>query len=178
MLVVALLSYLFSLEIKACPRRCYNNFYTGLFHDLPEVLTRDIISPVKRSIKGLSRLIKTYEKKRMDEEVYRLIPKEWHSEMKMFTENEFRSVVTIGGRPQRKKSTEITKAFNRDVYNPRDGEIVEATDHYAAFLEAYLSLKNGITTQELGDAKNGIRKRYEGKVIGGIDFGRIFADFD
>ena len=178
MLVVALFSYLFSLEIKACSKRCYNNFYTGLFHDLPEVLTRDIISPVKRSIKGLSRLIKTYEKKRMEEEVYRLIPKRWHSEMRMFTENEFKSVVTVGGRTQRKRSVEITKAFNRDGYNPRDGEIVEATDHYAAFLEAYLSLKNGITTQELGDAKNAIRKRYEGEVIGGIDFGRILADFD
>jgi putative hydrolase of HD superfamily len=178
MLVVAVFSYLFSLEIKACPKRRYNNFYTGLFHDLPEVLTRDIISPVKRSIKGLNRLIKTYEKKRMEEEVYRLIPKGWHSEMKMFTENEFKSMVTVGGRTQRKKSTEITKAFNRDPYNPRDGEIIEATDHYAAFLEAYLSLKNGITTQELGDAKNAIRKRYEGKVIGGIDFGRVFADFD
>jgi putative hydrolases of HD superfamily len=178
MLVVALFSYLFSLQIKACPKRRYNNFYTGLFHDLPEVLTRDIISPVKRSIKGLSRLIKTYEKKRMEEEVYRLIPKRWHSEMRMFTENEFKSVVTVGGRTQRKRSIEITKAFNRDPYNPRDGEIIEATDHYAAFLEAYLSLKNGITTQELGDAKNAIRKRYEGKVIGGIDFGRILADFD
>ena len=178
MLVVAVFSYLFSLEIKACPKRRYNNFYTGLFHDLPEVLTRDIISPVKRSIKGLNRLIKTYEKKRMEEEVYRLIPKGWHSEIKMFTENEFKSMVTVGGRTQRKKSTEITKAFNRDPYNPRDGEIIEATDHYAAFLEAYLSLKNGITTQELGDAKNAIRKRYEGKVIGGIDFGRILADFD
>jgi putative hydrolase of HD superfamily len=114
----------------------------------------------------------------MEEEVYRLIPKRWHSEMRMFTENEFKSVVTVGGRPQRKRSIEITKAFNRDPYNPRDGEIIEATDHYAAFLEAYLSLKNGITTQELGDAKTAIRKRYEGKVIGGIDFGRILADFD
>ena len=98
--------------------------------------------------------------------------------MRMFTENEFKSLVTIGGRPQSKRSVEITRAFNRDVYNPRDGEIVEATDHYAAFLEAYLSLKNGITTQELGDAKNAIRKRYGGKIVGGIDFGRIFADFD
>ncbi|KAA0242417.1 MAG: HD domain-containing protein [Candidatus Brocadia sp. AMX2] len=44
-LFVAILSYLFSLEIKACARRCVNNYFTGLFHDLPEVLTRDIISP-------------------------------------------------------------------------------------------------------------------------------------
>lgn len=61
-LYVAILSYLFSLEIKACPRRCVNNYLTGLFHDLPEVLTRDIISPVKRSVEGLSELIKGYER--------------------------------------------------------------------------------------------------------------------
>jgi putative hydrolase of HD superfamily len=178
MLVVALLSYLFSLEIRACPRRCYNNFFSGLFHDLPEVLTRDIISPVKRSIKGLTHLIKRYEKERMDEEVYQLIPGEWHSEMRMFTENEFKSVVTLDGKVQRRRSDEITRYFNEDSYNPRDGEIIEATDHLAAFLEVYLALKNGVMNQELLDAKNAIGRRYQGKVIAGISFGETYAEFD
>jgi putative hydrolase of HD superfamily len=178
MLVVALLSYLFSLEIRACPRRCYNNFFSGLFHDLPEVLTRDIISPVKRSIKGLTHLIKRYEKERMDEEVYQLIPGEWHSEMRMFTENEFKSVVTLDGKLQRRRSDEITRYFNEDSYNPRDGEIIEATDHLAAFLEVYLALKNGVMNQELLDAKNAIGRRYQGKVIAGISFGETYAEFD
>ena len=178
MLIVALLSYLFSLEIGACPRRSYNNFFTGLFHDLPEVLTRDIISPVKRSIKGLTRLIKEYEREQMEEEVYRLIPRGWRPEMKMFTEDEFAGVVTLRGRMARKRSDEITLRYNQDKYNPKDGEIIEATDHYAAFLEAYLALKNGITSQELEDAKNSIKKRYQGKVVGGINFGEIYADFE
>ncbi|MCP8315873.1 MAG: HD domain-containing protein, partial [archaeon] len=117
-LIVAMLSYLFSLEIKACPRRCINNFFAGLFHDLPEVLTRDIISPVKKSIKGLSRLIKTYENKQMEEEVYDLIPKEWHSEMKMFTGNEYKSIVTINGKTEEKKSDDINIYFNKYEYNP------------------------------------------------------------
>jgi putative hydrolase of HD superfamily len=172
------LSYLFSLEIRACPRRCYNNFFSGLFHDLPEVLTRDIISPVKRSIKGLTHLIKRYEKERMDEEVYQLIPGEWHSEMRMFTENEFKSVVTLDGKLQRRRSDEITRYFNEDSYNPRDGEIIEATDHLAAFLEVYLALKNGVMNQELLDAKNAIGRRYQGKVIAGISFGETYAEFD
>ena len=177
-LVVALLSYLFSLEIKACSRRCYNNFFTGLFHDLPEVLTRDIISPVKKSIKGLTHLIKRYEKKRMEEDVYRLIPRSWHSEMKMFTENEFKTVVTIEGRIERKRSDEVTRHFNRDRFNAKDGEIIEATDHLAAFIEVYLALKNGVMNQELLDANNSIRQRYQGKVVGGVRFGEIYADFD
>ncbi|HIH36795.1 MAG TPA: HD domain-containing protein, partial [Methanocellales archaeon] len=50
MLIVAMLSYLFSLEIGACRKRCINNYFTGLFHDLPEVLTKDIIHPVKEGI--------------------------------------------------------------------------------------------------------------------------------
>ena len=60
MLIVAILAYLFSLEIGACPKRCVNNFFTGLFHDLPEVLTRDIISPVKGSVEGISGIVKEY----------------------------------------------------------------------------------------------------------------------
>ena len=177
MLVVALLSYLFSLEIRACPKRCYNNFFTGLFHDLPEVLTRDIISPVKRSIKGLTHLIKRYEKERMEEEVYKLIPAEWHSEMRMFTENEFQSVVTRDGKVQPKSSEEITRYFNTRACNPRDGEIVRATDHLAAFLEVYLALKNGVMNQELLDAREAIGRRYEGKVVAGINFGETYAEF-
>jgi putative hydrolases of HD superfamily len=52
MLIVAILSYLISLERRACPQRASNNYFAGLFHDLPEVLTRDIISPIKRSVEG------------------------------------------------------------------------------------------------------------------------------
>src|SRR5512134_3207971 len=96
-LFVALLSYLFSLEINACPKRCVNNYFTGLFHDLPEVLTRDIISPVKRSIEGLSDLIKEYEREQMEREVYSLIPGAWHGDIRTFTEDEFESIVSVKG---------------------------------------------------------------------------------
>lgn len=178
MLVVAILSYLCSLEMGACPKRLYNNFFTGLFHDLPEVLTRDIISPVKRSIKGLTRLIKSYEKERMEEEVYQLIPAPWHSEMRMFTEMEFKSVVTLNGRIVRKKTDEITTRFNHDRYNPRDGELIEATDRLAAYVEVYLALRNGIASPELVSARENIRSRYGSQVIGGVDFGRIYADLE
>ena len=59
MLVVAILSYFMSLELdNPCRKRLENNFFSGLFHDLPEVLTRDIVSPVKNSVKGLDSIIK------------------------------------------------------------------------------------------------------------------------
>ena len=50
MLVVAILTYLCGVEIGVSKKRAVNNFYGALFHDLPEVLTRDIVSPVKASV--------------------------------------------------------------------------------------------------------------------------------
>jgi putative hydrolase of HD superfamily len=177
MLIVGILSYLFSLEIGASPKRCYNNFFTGLFHDLPEVLTRDILHPVKKSVGGLDALIKEYEREQMREEVYGLIPESWHEEMKMFTEIEFLSIVTMNGKREAKQSDEISKYFNDDSYDPRDGEIIEAVDNLAAFIEAYLALKNGMQNQDFVEARNNIANQYVGKTIAGINFGEIYFDF-
>lgn len=177
MLIVAILSYLFSLNIKACDKRSVNNYLTGLFHDFPEILTRDISSPVKNSIEGLDDIIKEYEKEEMDREVYKLIPKAWHPEMKMFTENEFESVITVDGAVQRRGSDDINKNFNRNEYNPRDGELVKAADDLAAFVEAYLAMENGISNQEFKDADNFFRHEYERRAIAGIEFGQICTAF-
>ncbi len=178
MLIVALLSYLFSIEIGACKKRCSNNYFNGLFHDLPEVLTRDIISPVKRSVAGLSELIKEYEMEQMEKEVYGLLPRQCHDEMRMFTENEFASVIVEQGSAKTVTSEEISRVYNSDEYNPRDGEIIEAADHLAAFIEAYMAIENGMRTKELNDAKNQLFQRYSRKTIAGIRFGEIYADFE
>ena len=177
-LFVALLSYLFSLEIMACSRRCVNNYFTGLFHDLPEVLTRDIISPVKRSIEGLSDLIKGYEREQMEREVYRLIPKAWHGDIRTFTEGEFESIVSVNGETLRTSSDEINERYNDNLYNPRDGELVKAADSLAAFIEASVAIRNGSTSQGLVEAKLAIKSKFEKVTIAGINFGEIYADFD
>jgi len=178
MLIVAILSYLFSLEMGACPRRSYNNYFTGLFHDLPEVLTRDIVHPVKKSVGGLDSLIKEYEKERMEEEVYSLIPLTWHGEMRMFTEIEFKSVVTQNGTLHEITSDEISSQFNEDRYNPRDGELVQAVDHLGAFCEAYLAIANGMRAVDFERTKTILRQDYMGKVIAGLRFGEIYSDFE
>ena len=177
-LFVAILSYLFSLEVKACPKRCVNNYFTGLFHDLPEVLTRDIISPVKRSIEGLSDLIKDYEREQMEREVYSLIPGAWHDDIRSFTEDEFHSIVTVNNKARRVSSNEINERYNDDRYNPRDGELVKAADSLAAFIEASVAIRNGSTSQGLIEAKLSIKNKYEKVAIAGINFGEIYADFD
>ena len=177
-LFVAILSYLFSLEIKACKKRCVNNYFTGLFHDLPEVLTRDIISPVKRSVEGLSDLIKGYEKEQMEKEVYGLIPEEWHPEIKMFTEDEFDSIVTINGKKGKFSSKEINETYNDDKFNPKDGELVKAADSLAGFIEASVAIRNGSASPDLQYAKLSVKKQYERVNIANINFGELYADFD
>jgi putative hydrolase of HD superfamily len=89
LLFVAVVSYFTSIEIEAGPRRAYNNFFGGLFHDLPEVLTRDIVSPVKASVEGLDELIHRYERQAMEERVFPLLPKLWGDELRYYTEEEF-----------------------------------------------------------------------------------------
>jgi putative hydrolase of HD superfamily len=177
-LFVAILSYLFSLEIMACSKRCVNNYFTGLFHDLPEVLTRDIISPVKRSIEGLSDLIKVYEREQMEREVYSLIPRTWHGDIRTFTEDEFDSIVSVNGETLRTSSDEINEFYNDNQYNPRDGELVKAADSLAAFIEASVGIRNGSTSQGLVEAKLAIKNKFEKVTIAGINFGEIYADFE
>ncbi|MDD5486871.1 MAG: HD domain-containing protein [Dehalococcoidales bacterium] len=177
MLMVAILSYLFSLQIGACAARRKNNFYTGLFHDLPEVLTRDIISPVKRATSGLADLIKQYEIEEM-EKVYELLDPEWHADIKLFTRYEFQNVIHKEGSPVEKSSDEITRYFNSDVYEPRDGGLVKAADEVCAFVEAYTSHQNGISALQFGQAMEQIRASYQGRVIAGIDFAELLDEFN
>ncbi len=177
MLIVAILSYLFSLDIGASPKRCFNNYFTGLFHDLPEVLTRDIISPVKRSIEGLDTLIKTYEKELMEKEVLNLTPPQWHNEMKMFTEDEFSTVITRDGKTTKTDSETVSRDFNDDAYNPRDGEAIKTVDDLAAYVEAYCSLENGVKSRDLVEARKSIGAKYKDRIINNINFGDLFREF-
>jgi putative hydrolase of HD superfamily len=175
MLITAILAYLFSVQINACKVRRANNYLTGLFHDLPEVLTRDISSPVKRSSPEMEKIIEEYEKEQMNKEVYSLLPTAWHSELRLFTENVFNNM--INGKKQKVSSAEINARYNRKEFNPRDGEIIKAADELSAFTEAYLSLENGIDNEKLLDAKYTTKEKYKSKIIAGINFGEIYADF-
>ncbi|MCC7572634.1 MAG: HD domain-containing protein [Candidatus Methanofastidiosum sp.] len=178
MMFVAILSYLFSLEIDACEKRRVNNFFTGLFHDLPEVLTKDIHSPLKRSVEGLEGLIKGYEKEQMEEKVYPLIPKDWHDQLRMFTENEFENIIHNKGKPKIIYE-DIESEFNFDKYSPRDGKLIKAIDKISAFIEAYEAIKNGSASPELHKARWSLKFESEKNPINsGINFGEIYADFD
>ncbi len=179
MLIVAITAYLCTIEMKTppCDKRVYNNFFAGLFHDLPEVSTRDIISPVK-SAADLEDIIKDYENERMKEEVLPLIPKTWHDEMKYFTENEFENRIKEGHKSRKGiKFEELNKKYNEDKFSPLDGELIKACDKLAAFIEANLSIEYGITSKYLEEGRENIYIPFKNSKISGTDFGRIFDYF-
>lgn len=177
LLIVAILTYLCSIENKACPKRCINNFFTGLFHDLPEVLTRDIISPIKRSVEQLDKLIKEYEAEKMKKEVYSLLPRHWHSDIRIYTEDEFSNIVLTEKGVINVET--IDSKHNKDEFMPRDGSLVKAVDELASFIEAYLAIQNGSASQLLQKAVIDLKEKYENErpVIAGIDFRQIYSDF-
>ncbi|MBU1487210.1 HD domain-containing protein, partial [bacterium] len=144
MLIVAILSYLCSLQLKACPKRLYNNYFAALFHDIPEALTRDIVSPVKRSVEGLEEIIKEYEQTQLEEKILPLLPSTWHKEMRYFLTDEFRGRILKDGEKEVVAGPKIDKLYNQDEYSPIDGEIIKACDNLAAYIEASLSLEHGI----------------------------------
>lgn len=178
MYIVAITSYLFSLENEACPKRLYNNFFAGLFHDLPEVLTKDIISPVKSSVKGLEDLIKEFEANQMKTRLLPLLPVAWRREMNYFTKDEFVNKVRIDDSIKKGINfKEMNRRYNKNEYYPLDGELIKACDKLAAFIEADLSIKHGITSKKLEEGRIDIYKKFKGKKISGIDFGYLFDYF-
>ena len=178
MLVVAMMTYLALQETSACEQRVVDGFLGGLFHDLPEVLTRDITSPVKASVSGLEEFIKEYEREQMEEKLFPLLPQNWHADIKYYTEEEFDNRAIIGGKVVKGLTfEELDGKYNEAQYRPVDGEIIRACDHLAAFVEASLSIRHGITSKHLDEGVERLYGLYRDRVIGRIDFGQTFRAF-
>ncbi|KPJ87500.1 MAG: HAD family hydrolase [Spirochaetes bacterium DG_61] len=177
MLIVAMLTLFSSFEIDACPKRLYNNFYAGLFHDLPEVLTRDIISPVKRSVSGLEEIIKEYEKKQVEEVLLPLLPEAAQREIRYFIEDEFENKIVKSGEVVKGIPDDRMGMYNDDAYSPLDGSIIKACDELAAFIEARLSIQYGIGPPTLQQAAREIYATFKNKHISGVDIGALFDYF-
>lgn len=175
MFVVAIFSYICSLKTGACTKRCYNNFFSSLFHDLPEILTKDIISPIKYSVSGLENIIKEYEKHEVDNRILPLLPEAWRSEMQYFIENEFSDKIIEGSKIR--TVTQITDKYNDDYYSPVDGSIIELCDKLSAYIEASLSINHGIHSEKLKESKENLYKRYSNMTAAGINLKEVFDYF-
>ncbi len=187
MFIVACYAYFFSLALGACDTLIINNFFAGLFHDLPELLTRDIISPVKRSDRKIANLIKDYERKELKTQIFNPLEAGGYKDI---VENlkyllgidigsEFSSTVVIDKIPKEVYHFQLMEDFNKDEYNPKDGELLEVCDNLAAFIEAYTALKNGINSDQLHQALWRIKEKYRNfSLYKELHIGGLLADFD
>lgn len=175
MFVVAIFAYICSLEVGACPKRCYNNFFSSLFHDLPEILTKDIISPIKSSVLGLESIIKEYEKHEVDNRILPLLPEPWRFEMQYFIEDEFSNRIIENSKV--KIVNEISEKYNNDSFSPTDGKIIEICDKLSAYIEVALSVNYGIHSDKMEESKNNLYDKYSGIKIANLDFKKVFDYF-
>jgi putative hydrolase of HD superfamily len=178
MLIVAILTYLSLRDQGAKDHRLVNDFLAALFHDLPEVLTRDITSPVKAAVEGLEDIIKDYEKQQVEERLLPLLPHGWHQQIRYFTEAEFDNRVMLDGEVRTGLTVDqIGEQYDEPEYEPIDGEIIRCCDHLAAFIEASLSIQHGITSKHLTEGLDRLMKSYRERQVGKIDFGAVFRAF-
>jgi len=173
---VAVMSWLLSLEIGTCSKRRQNNFFCGLFHDLPEVLTRDIIAPVKKSVEGLSALIKNYEKEAMQERVLSLLPEPIAKQLSYYTQDEFENKTRKGDSIVIHEQ-ELDKSMNTDDNDPIDGNIVELCDKFAAYIECVESINNGISPKPLRESKVSLYEKYRDRIVYGFEASKLFDPF-
>ena len=177
---VAILTLLLGREtgVRFCGRRFYNNFFCALFHDLPEAVTRDIISPVKQATEGLPSIVKNIEDKIVASELVPLMEDFYRDEILYFTNDEFADRISRDGTVMHVPFAELNSRYNEDRFDPVDGRIVRIADHYSALLEADLSMSHGITSKQLRDGKANLLKAYPaGTVISGIDVHALFQSF-
>ena len=181
---VAALTVLLMREtgVKISKKRLFNDFFSGLFHDLPEAVTRDIISPVKQATDELPNIVKKIEDEIVRRELVPLMDDSYSEELLYFTDDEFSNRIQIKDKNGKLKIqhvewNDLNEKFNSDEYNPVDGRTVRLADHLSALIEADSSIKYGITSEHLRSGKeNTLRGYAEGVVINGIEIRKIFDD--
>ena len=156
------------------------HFFCGLFHDLPEILTRDIISPVKKNIVGLDTLIKEIEEEAVREKILNSIPDSIAQDIIYYTQNEFSNRYKLHDSTiYSKKCGEefLQEIQENNVENAIFGEFLKYCDHLSAFLEARFSITHGIKSRELVEGAKNLEYIYNAKVLNNVDLGYLFREF-
>ena len=157
-LMVADSIFLHDLDSGVSDRQIYNDYYTGLFHDLPEVLTKDVITPIKVNVSGLASVLEDYERDLVEEKILPLIDKDWHEEFRFMVLDPFTDV-------------------EDGKFGPRNGYDIKTCDNLAAYMEAHISICYGVSSSTLRDGEHDIRVKLLGRKKG-IDAAKIISDLD
>jgi len=188
MFLVACYAYFCSLTIDACTSRRLNNFFCGLFHDLPELLTRDIISPVKRSVDSLPALVREYEEQELERRIFAPLRADGFTGLVerlqyllgSATGSEFHDCIREADGATRRIATfeELQDNYNEDVFDPKDGSLIKACDLLAAFIEAHSSIRNGTASPPLQEAVARLRGDVRKSSLYRFGFDTLLADYD
>lgn len=176
---VAILQFLISIESKNhfCEKRLFNNFFSALFHDLPEAVTRDIISPVKQATDELPSIVKNIEDEIVNKELVPLMEDFYTDELMYFTSDEFENRILVDGKVKKVDYDELNEKYNSNEFNPVDGKLVRLCDHISALLEADISIKHGITSLHLEEGRKNTLAIYpKGRIVNGIDVYELFEN--
>ena len=172
---------------EMCSRRLYNDFFSALFHDLPEAVTRDIISPVKQATDELPAIVKRIEDEIVKKELVPLMDGFYADEILYFTNDEFANRIVLKeqkGKNEIKKTVhveweELNNKYNSDEFEPVDGRTVRLADHLSAFIEAHSSSLYGITSEHLQSGKANILESYPlEKTVNNIQLRKIFNELN
>jgi putative hydrolase of HD superfamily len=177
---VAIMTLLLGRESNPdmCDKRIINNYFSALFHDLPESVTRDIISPVKQATDALPKIVKKIEDEIVNKELVPLMDESYLEEVMYYTSDEFSDrICPAGQKPKTVTWEELNDQYNDSKYNPVDGKLVRICDHLSALMEADISIKHGITSNHLQGGKDGMLELYpEETLISGIDVNKLFHE--
>ncbi|MBE6361899.1 MAG: HD domain-containing protein [Treponema bryantii] len=177
---VAIMTLLLGRESnpKMCERRVINNFFSALFHDLPEAVTRDIISPVKQATDDLPNIVKKIENEIVNKELVPLMEDFFVNEIIDFTSDEFSNrIKDSDGKVVNVSWEDLNEKYNEEKYFPIDGRLVRIADHLSALMEADISIKHGITSIHLQNGRDGLLNSYDqNEIINGIDVYSLFNE--
>ncbi len=188
--LVALYAYCLSLAVGACRARRLNNFYAGLLHDLPELLTRDIISPVKGAVRQLPGLIKEYEMQEMQSRILSPLCADGYTNiearLRYFLgltggdiDSEFNETIRRDGRIIRMNDfNDLHENGNHDDLDPKEGQLIKTCDSLAAFMEAHTSIRCGIASTGLQEAVFQLKTRLRNQSFGSVSIDTLMADFE
>ena len=157
-LMVANAIYLHDIDEDVSDRQIYNDYYTGLFHDLPEVLTKDVITPIKVNVSGLASLLEDYEQELVEERILPLIEPEWRDEFRFMVLDPFTDV-------------------DDERFGRRNGYDLKTCDLLAAYMEAYISICYGVSSTTLRDGERDIREKLCARGSS-IDASKIISDLE
>jgi len=188
MFVVASYSYFMSLDLGLCTARSVNNFFAGLFHDLPELLTRDIINPVKKSVDYLPAILQEYENDELERRIFvplrsagyedivnRLsyyLGTDQSSEFGETICDEHGNILVVDS------FEELNAKYNSNSFDGKDGELIKACDILGAFLEAHSSIYHGLASPYLHESMARIRMQCKSMNLGSFNMQTLLADFD